>query len=186
MTLDPKWRNSFPDSGVLPARKAPKRKVFVSYHHEQDQFWANRFTAQFSDQYEVFQDQSLDDEVDSDDAEYVNRAIREDYIYGSSITIVLCGSETWKRRYVDWEIRSTLHYQHALLGVLIPGTPAGVGQKYVVPGRLFDNIQSGYAMWVAWPSSAQEINIFIEKAVTMSRSVNLVRNSREKLKRNRP
>jgi len=44
--------------------------------------------------YEVFQDQSLDDEVESDDLEYVNRVIREDYIKGSSITIVLCGSET--------------------------------------------------------------------------------------------
>jgi hypothetical protein len=37
-----------------------------------------------------------------------------------------------------------LHYQQALLGVRVPGTPAGAGQTYVVTERSFDNTQSGY------------------------------------------
>jgi hypothetical protein len=53
----------------------------------------------------------------------MSRVIREDYIKGSSITIALCGAQTWKRRFIDWEIASTLHHEHALLGILIPGTP---------------------------------------------------------------
>jgi len=40
-----------------------KRKVFVSFHHERDQFWFNQFTNTFSQDYAFFEDQSLDDEV---------------------------------------------------------------------------------------------------------------------------
>ncbi len=186
MSLHPEWRNpSFPLSS-LPTGHPVKRKVFVSYHHELDQFWFFRFTYQFSEQLEAFQDQSLDDEVDSEDPTYVNRVIREDYIRGSSCTIVLCGAETWKRRYVDWEIDSTLHFEHALLGVLVPGTPLGPGQKYWVPARLHDNIQNGYAMWTSWPSGSEELKIFIEKALGMSRNTYLIQNDRPKMKRNLP
>ena len=98
--------------------------------------------------------------MDSEDLEYVNRVIREDYIKGSSITIVLCGTETWKRRFIDWETASTLHHEHALLGILIPGTLSAANGKYDVSNRLHENIASGYAAWsidVAWkPRSAQD------------------------------
>ncbi len=86
-----------------------RRKVFISYHHRGDQEWSNRFTKLFAEHYEIFYDNSLDGRIRSDDPEYIHRAIREDHIVGSSITIVLCGAETWKRKYVDWEIHSTLH-----------------------------------------------------------------------------
>jgi hypothetical protein len=163
-----------------------KRKVFVSYHHERDQSWFDYFTVIFSEEYEVFQDQSLDDEVDSEDPEYVNRVIREDYINGSSITIVLCGAETWKRRFIDWEIASTLHYEHALLGILIPGTQARWDGKFTVPDRLNDNIQSGYAGFVNWPSTAADLKAQIEAAVNKSILKVLIRNERQKMKRNLP
>jgi len=160
--------------------------VFVSYHHEQDQFWFNRFTDTFSDEYEVFQDQSLDEEVDSDNMEYVNRVIREDYIKGASITIVLCGKETGKRRFVDWEIASTLHHEHALLGIVVPGTIPQSNGKFIVSDRLHDNIESGYAAFVNWPSSPSELKNHIEFALAKSRFTALIKNGREKMKRNLP
>ena len=183
MTLPPDWQKR----AYLPLPfPTVKRKVFISYHHERDQFWFDYFTRTFSDEYEVFQDQSLDDEVDSEDLEYVNRVIREDYINGSSLTIVLCGSETWKRRFIDWEIGSTLKYEHALLGILIPGTQSGSDGKFAVPDRLNDNIQSGYAGFVNWPSTAAELKVQIEAAINKSILKVLIRNERQKMKRNLP
>src|SRR5712692_6633408 len=166
--LPPDWQKpSYP----LPLFLMPpqiKRKVFISYHHEQDQFWFNHFSNTFSEDYEVFQDQSLDDEVDSEDLEYVNRVIRQDYIKGSSITIVLCGSETWKRRFIDWEIASTLHHEHALLGILIPGTLPAANGKYGVPDRLYENIETGYAAWSLWPGNPDQLKTLIEGALNKS------------------
>jgi len=124
-----------------------KRKVFISYHHRRDQQWFNNFTRLFAESFEIFYDKSLDGRIRSDYPEYINRTIREDYIKGSSITIVLCGGETWKRKYVDWEIHSTLHHKHALLGIALPTAIKDQG-KIVVPARLHDNIESGYAHWL--------------------------------------
>ncbi len=163
-----------------------KRKVFISYHHEQDQFWFNHFKSTFSDDYDVFQDQSLDDEVDSDDLDYVNRVIRDDYIKGSSITIVLCGNGTWKRRFVDWEIASTLHHEHALLGILVPGTSPRWDGKFSIPDRLHDNVESGYAGFVNWPNSASELKTQIEAALSKTLFKFSIRNGRLKMRRNRP
>src|SRR5262245_32055382 len=98
------------------------RRVFVSYHHA-DQAWKNALVQEFSRRLGIFTDGSLDDRVDSNQPDYVHRQIREEYITGSSVTIVLCGAQTWKRRYIDWEIHSTLFKRHALLGIVLPGTP---------------------------------------------------------------
>ena len=185
LTLAPNWRNPILPSAPFPRRQLTKRKVFISYHHERDQSWLNYFTTQFSENYEVFQDQSLDEEVDSEDLHYVNRVIREDYIRGSSITIVLCGGETWKRRFVDWEIASSLHYEHALLGILVPGTLPNFDGKFVVADRLHDNVQSGFAAFASqWPSSPDGLKNLIEGALNKSLLKVLIRNDRQKMKRN--
>jgi len=46
---------------------------------------------------DIFTDKSLERRIDSEDADYLRRTIRENNISGSSLTIVLCGAETWKR-----------------------------------------------------------------------------------------
>jgi hypothetical protein len=187
LTLHPNWRNPYIPPPPFPFPLPSKRKVFVSYHHERDQQWFDYFTNQFSENYEVFQDQSLDEEVDSEDLHYVNRVIREDYISGSSITIVLCGALTYKRRFVDWEIASTLHYEHALLGIVVPDTLPDTNGKFTVPARLHDNIESGYATFQRhWPSNADEFKNQIEVALSKSRLKFLIKNDRLKMKRNLP
>src|SRR5438552_2235879 len=92
-----------------PVFKAPiptKRKIFVSYHHGDqrrpgDQIWADDFSNRFCGDFDLLFDRSLKTPVGSDDLSYVNRIIREDYISGSSLTVVLCGINTWKRMCVD-------------------------------------------------------------------------------------
>lgn len=160
-----------------------KRKVFISYHHENDQGWANLMRTTYADKYEIFYDNSLDDEVDSDEPDYINKVIREDYIVGTSITIVLCGPETWKRRFVDWEIYSTLHREHALLGVILSTATKNLQGNFIVPERLYDNIAPGYAHWMHWPTNAAELKGAIETAISKSSQTRLINNSREKMKK---
>lgn len=134
----------------LRIQGAFKRKVFVSYHHGGDQTYYNAFSQAFHDTYDVITDTSLEREVDSDDVEYVMRQIRENYIVGSSCTIVLVGKDTHARKYVDWEIKATLDKQHGLIGVQLPTLPVNSQGRVLVPERLSDNINSGYALWLSW------------------------------------
>jgi len=127
-----------------------KRSIFVSYHHGGDRAYYDAFSRLFANSYQLVGDNSVERTIDCDDAEYVIRKIREDYITGSSCTVVLCGAETPNRKFVDWEIKATLDKQHGLVGVYLPTNPALPNGNVVVPARLFDNIQSGYAIWANW------------------------------------
>ncbi|EMP5262739.1 TIR domain-containing protein, partial [Klebsiella variicola] len=50
--------------------KIIKRKVFLSYHHDGDQYYYDEFSRKFHDEYEAVTDNSLDRRVDSDDIDY--------------------------------------------------------------------------------------------------------------------
>ena len=144
-----------------------KRKVFISYHHRGDQDYYNTFAHTFANIYDVVTDNSLERKVDSDDAEYIKRRISDNNITGTSCTIVLVGKDTWGRKFVDWEIKATLDKEHALLGVQLPALVAGFNGKVIVPNRLHDNIQSGYALWTTWAqitASSQACTGCIEQA----------------------
>ncbi len=151
-------------SGGFPATR---RRVFVSYHHAVDQPYYDAFSRVFHGHYETIQDNSLDRQIDSDATEYVMRRIREDYVAGTSCTIVLCGPQTRWRKYVDWEIKATLDKQHGLIGVCLPNNPVdGVGRVHI-PDRLQDNIDSGYAVWTTWgavTASPESLRLHIENA----------------------
>lgn len=165
---------------------AVKRKVFISYHHGGDQAYYDAFARAFSQTYDVITDNSLERTIDSEDVEYVMRRIRENYITGSSCTIVLCGAGTWGRKYVDWEIKATLDAQHGLIGVQLPTLQPGFNQTTVtVPDRLNDNIHSGFALWVTWAAitaSAQACTSLIEQA--NAREARLIVNNRSRRLRN--
>ena len=88
-----------------------KRRIFVSYHHGQDQTYYNAFSNIFGSELAVFSDRSLDRARDSDDPEYIMRYIRENHLTGASTLIVLCGTQTPYRRFVDWEIRALFFLQ---------------------------------------------------------------------------
>lgn len=168
--------------GILP--KPPvKRKVFASYYHDNDQAYYNEFSRFFSDQYDAIQDSSLDRLIDSDDAEYVMRRIRENYITGTSCTIVFCGPHTRWRKYVDWEIKATLDKQHGLIGIKIPNNiPDALGRCHK-PDRLQDNIDTGYAVWTLWESlTIEHLKVCIEAANASPKI--LIRNDRIMRSRN--
>ena len=171
--------------GAFGRGPAVKHKIFISYHHHGDQAYYDHFSKTFHDAYDVIYDNSLERQVDSDDIDYVRRRIRENYIKGSSCTIVLVGRDTWVRKYVDWEIEATLDMEHGLIGVGLPTAPTTADNKVSVPGRLYDNIQSGFALWLTWQqimASAAQLEQYVAQA--KSRNTELIDNTRDRRLRN--
>ena len=157
-----------------------KRRVFISYHHKGEQDAVNDFIKTFSEDYEVFTDQSLDRAADSDDTDYLNQVCRN-AIDGTSVTIVMIGRQTGCRKFVDWEIMHTLFREHGLLAVSRPNL---TDSDACLPKRLVDNLKSGtgYAKWYRYPASAASLKAMIDEAYAAdSRKID---NSRDKVKRN--
>lgn len=166
------------------AMQRPKRpRIFVSYHHAGDQWFYDEFSRFFHDQWEAVYDNSLDDEIDSDNTDYVMRRIREDYIHGTSCTIVLIGAQTYQRKYVDWEMKATLDKQHGLIGVVLPNAQLSMDGKVIVPDRFYDNLSTGFASMMKWNElNAQSLQIAVSHAASKQR--NLINNTRALKARN--
>ncbi len=83
-----------------------------------------------------------DDFINSDNPEYVMSQIRKKYLGDSSITIVLTSKCTHSRRYIDWEIKSSLrqgtYTPNGLIGILLPS----MGTTTHLPPRFKENWDS--------------------------------------------
>lgn len=171
--------------------KAQKHKVFISFYHQDDQTYKDYIDKYLSSS--IINKSVMTGEYDPDNsAEYIKRLIREDKISDSSVVVVLVGPNTRKRKHVDWEIyaglRSSVNGSAGLIGIMLPElVPAPNGGYYYrdMPGRLADNIKSGYADWYTWDyaiSHFYEIvkNAF-EKRITNTDKID---NSRPQMQRN--
>ncbi len=87
----------------------PKHKVFISYHHANDQAYKEALL-----QANLYSDIFIDASVDTGDIDEnlgdqaIRQKIRDEYLKDSSVTIVLVGTETKNRKHVDWEIYSSM------------------------------------------------------------------------------
>ena len=98
------------------------------------------------------------------------RRIREKYLSNTTVTIVLTGECTKARKYVDWEIASSLRNdpvngRSGLLGINMKS----VGGRRLAPIRLYDNYDSkdkagSYALYQTYPSTAQVLRNAIQMA----------------------
>ena len=161
-----------------------KRKIFVSYHHSNDQEFKDQLVRFLAETYQVI-DRSLPEPIGSENTEYVIRRIREKYINGSSVTLILCGAETWKRKYVDWETKATLDAGHGLIGVRLGSAVQNNLGNIIVPGRYHDNYSSGYAIWTDWntfTSSPEKARTLIEQSI--NKPASNIKNSRPLMSRN--
>lgn len=82
-------------------------KVFVSYHHANDQSRADYLRDTYSSNDTII-DRSLQDAYDNKTDDEILSLIRTYHLKNSTVTIVLIGSETANRKWVDWEIYSSL------------------------------------------------------------------------------
>lgn len=144
-----------------------KRKVFVSFHHANDQGFRDLFATAYSETYEIFTDRSVAEAYDSESAEYVRWQIRRNDIKGSSCTVVLCGAQTYLRKHVDWEIKATLDLMHGVLAIILPTVAKDSFGWWILPNRLVDNLNNGFGKLMHWSElSPQSLKAKIEAAVT--------------------
>ena len=109
----------------------PIHKVFISYYHDDDQDYKEELV-EMGENNEIFIDRSVDtgDIPDNLPSETIRRKIRDDYLRDSTVTIVLVGRNTWRRKHVDWEIHSSMfdgpiNKQSGILVVNLPPAAAG-------------------------------------------------------------
>lgn len=134
------------------------------------------------------------DIINSDNTDYVMQRIRELYLKDSTVTLVLMGKCTWARRYVDWEIQSSLRSgetvtPNGILGIKLLSYPAKGGN---FPNRLNINLkQSGdqedcYARWMEYPSRKDTLSNAIDAAFNRrSTHKKWIDNPRDRYKNNR-
>jgi hypothetical protein len=132
--------------GIISPPQIPqppvKRKVFISYCHL-NQFEANTFVETWKN---VLIPRALgttfsDDIINSTNPEYVMSQIRQKYLGDSTVTVLLIGSCTHSRRYVDWELKASLKRGDS--------TPNGVvafllASAQLPDGHVFTRTQSRY------------------------------------------
>jgi len=158
------------------ARKvdASRHKCFVSYHAED----ANEIETFLEDFGSEFIARTVgvteeDDFIDSDDTDYVMDTIRTKYLGDSTVTIVLIGKCTWARRFVDWEVYSSLRSsKHSTAnGLLAVTLPSVANTSRQLPARVDDNVEQdsndnavGYARWMKYPTRTASLRSWIEDA----------------------
>ena len=111
-----------------------RHKVFISYYHEDDQYYRDEFERLFSSRHDIIVSKSVNigdiDPNDNQTTESVRQQIRDKYIRDATVIVVLVGARTWQRKYVDWEIYSGLrdtkkNPRCGLLGIILPSRSEG-------------------------------------------------------------
>jgi hypothetical protein len=154
--------------------RTPRHKVFVSYHHANDQKYRDYFEKLFSDKHEIMVSKSVQiGDIDPNlTTETVRQKIRDEYLSDSTVTIVLIGAQTWQRKHIDWEIgssiRDTKHSSRSgLLGIILPTYPRNDTTKYdpyTIPPRLHYNIECEFAKIYNWSDDSSRVQEWIHDA----------------------
>lgn len=178
----------------LLAEDTPRHKVFISFHND-DMEYKKRFEKTFGEYLDGFVSKAVGDgDINPDlPTETIRQQIRDKFIADASVTIVLVGKNTWKRKHVDWEISSSIrdtknNSRTGLIGILLPTycppllyasygdgliTKDGVSYNpYNIPPRLHDNIQCGFASLYSWPTSAYDLKQWIHLAYKNRKIIN--------------
>lgn len=156
-------------------------KVFVSYHHGNDQQKADYLRTHYGEN-NTFLDKSLDEAYENMSNDEILVAIRTEHLKDSTVTIVLVGSETANRKWIDWEIYASLRpygdrTRNGLLAIMLP--TAGK-----IPDRLQDNLDTGYAIKMNWSDISTKLEAKIDEAFNNRNKDYLVANSRPRRKHN--
>ncbi|MCN4841548.1 TIR domain-containing protein [Escherichia coli] len=86
-----------------------KHKVFISYHHANDQWYKNELE-KMNDVFDIFVNRSvsLGDIDEEEEPQKIREIIRDEYLRDTSVLILLVGTETKNRKHVDWELYSSM------------------------------------------------------------------------------
>lgn len=168
-----------------------RHKAFISYHSD-DIVEVEKFINEFDEKHNIFISRAVGTGVDpsiinSNNPEYVMQRIRELYLKDSTVTIVLIGKCTWARRYIDWEIQSSLRngstiIPNGLFGIVLPSAK----NDPKAPKRLNRNLNSRYSKWYYYPKSKSGLIEMIEEAFEARQNKqNLIDNPRDRFLNNK-
>ena len=140
---------------AVRAKMENKHKIFISYHHHNDQWYKEELT-KLGNQHEIFIDQSVHtgDISDDLDDDAIRRKIRDEYLRDSSVTILLVGKETRQRKHVDWEIFSSMidgkiNKKSGILVVNLPGVENNSSTIHASHEGEKGNIYPEYSNWIS-------------------------------------
>jgi hypothetical protein len=139
--------------------------------------WCRRYQEYFNDIRSLGLDEfgeEFAEHINSNDSDYVMKRIRDEWIAGTSCTVVLIGKCTWARRYIDWEIAATLRDfedsdRGGLIAVQLPAAADHGWSK--LPPRLEKNVirengvDVGYARFYPPAPSDDTISKWVDAAV---------------------
>ncbi len=170
-----------------------KRKVFISFYGGDEEEvlsfteWAHNAGVLIP---KILHEAYSGAWVNSTNPDYVMNQVRSEFIGDSTVTMVLVGSCTHSRRYVDWELKSSLRQGTSYIpnGVLGVALPSVSGKEVWLPPRLEDNMsRSGpaYAEFYRTPKSAQELWDWIQDAhAARTQRAHLIKNSADMMANN--
>lgn len=157
-----------------------RHKVFISFHHGEEKdprsgvHYKNAFINMFQNSFESIISKSV---MEGDinvllKTETIRQKIRDEYLRNTSVTVVLIGPETWKRKHVDWEISSSLrktqyNKRSGLVGILLPTYPGFTQNQYdpyTIPPRLYYNLGNQYASIYPWTTEPYIIQNWVHEA----------------------
>ena len=140
-------------------------KVFVSFYNE-DLRYKDHFVRLMSS-HMVDMSVHTGDINPNNNTDTIRRIIRDEYIGDATVTVVLIGTDTWRRKHVDWEIGSSIrdtkkNPRTGLLGILLPTYPLVNGEynEHTIPPRLWYNVVCEFAKIYTWsqdPNANQNI-----------------------------
>ena len=158
-----------------------RHKVFVSYHHGNDQKYRDKFERMFSGRFDLMVSKSVQigDIAPNLKTDTIRQKIRDEYLRDSTVTVVLIGSETWQRKHVDWEISASVRQtarnpRSGLIGIILPSYPRSDTSKYdrhTIPPRLHDNIDCDFASIHNWSDNPKLIQDWIHQAYERRKKV---------------
>lgn len=146
----------------------PRHKVFISYYHKDDKLYKDQLIKKQEynpNKYglqSIFDDYSVNDN-DIDDTnltdEEVRQIIRDDYICGATVLILLCGAHTKERKFIDWELHAAMFNteKNPKLGILVINLPSVKNMNGIYAGENEEKkvISPYYNNWVALKSRAE-------------------------------
>ena len=152
---------------------AVKHRCFLSYHSV-DAPEVLAFVEQYGSVFTALSigvSDSDGDIINSQDGDYIMDQIGSKYLTNSTVTILLVGQCTWSRKFVDWELYSSLRAGkvRTVNGLLAYQLPSVTGTRVAIPQRLTDNHNAAdpskaYARYYVYPSSTFNVQSAVEDA----------------------
>jgi len=103
-----------------------KKRVFLSFIGEDRQrVQGLRLLAANPDYDLEFYDESVRSPIDSSDADYIKRKIREK-LGRTTVTVCLISEDTWKSPWVDWELEESDEKANTIIAMALKDVPEAV------------------------------------------------------------